>query len=31
MGADLQTPVAVEKPLSPADKKKPDDGQLSFF
>lgn len=31
MGEDLQTPVPLEKPLPPADKKKPDDGQLSFF
>ncbi|SEH60427.1 hypothetical protein SAMN05216228_1004172 [Rhizobium tibeticum] len=30
MGADLQERVAVEKPPSP-EKKKPDDGQLSFF
>jgi hypothetical protein len=31
MGSDLQAPVAVEKPPSPGEKKKPDDGQLSFF
>jgi putative SOS response-associated peptidase YedK len=31
MGADLQAPVASEKPLPPAEKKKPDNGQLSFF
>jgi putative SOS response-associated peptidase YedK len=31
MGADLQTPVAIEKPLPQAEKKKPDNGQLSFF
>jgi putative SOS response-associated peptidase YedK len=31
MGADLQTPVVPENPLPPVDKKKPDDGQLSFF
>jgi putative SOS response-associated peptidase YedK len=30
MGADLQAPVASEKPLPPAEKKKPDNGQLSF-
>ncbi|EPE99127.1 SOS response-associated peptidase [Rhizobium grahamii] len=31
MGADLQERVIVEKPPSPSEKKKPDDGQLSFF
>jgi putative SOS response-associated peptidase YedK len=31
MGPDLQTPVAVEKLPSRVEKKKPDDGQLSFF
>ncbi len=31
MGADLQTPVTLDKPPSPAGKKTPDDGQLSFF
>ncbi|MDM9629176.1 SOS response-associated peptidase [Rhizobium sp. S152] len=30
MGPDLQDAVEVEKPL-PVEKKKPDDGQLSFF
>ncbi|MBD9447618.1 SOS response-associated peptidase [Rhizobium sp. RHZ01] len=31
MGSDLQDKVAVDKLPSPPEKKKPDDGQLSFF
>jgi putative SOS response-associated peptidase YedK len=31
MGADLQTPVTVERPLEPPKKPDPGDGQLSFF
>lgn len=31
MGADLQEPVAVERPPKPLAKPDPDDGQMSFF
>jgi putative SOS response-associated peptidase YedK len=31
MGADLQEPVAVERPPKPPEKPDPDDGQMSFF
>jgi hypothetical protein len=31
MGADLQEPVAVQRPPKPPAKPDPDDGQMSFF